>query len=113
MFQGWKVSIVIPAYNEEGTIASVVRDFGAHPNVDEILVVDNNCVDRTAEIAREAGARVVAETARGYGSALKRGMDEAGGDVVVLVEADGSFRALDLAKFLCYLPDCAMVLGTR
>jgi hypothetical protein len=40
-------------------------------------------------------------------------MDEAAGDVLVLVEADGSFRAHDLTKFLCYLPDCAMVLGTR
>ena len=113
MFRQWKVSVVIPAYNEEGTIESVVRDFRAHPDVDEVLVVDNNCRDRTAELARAAGARVVAESAAGYGCALKRGMDEAAGDVFVLVEADGSFRAHDLAKFLCYLPDCSMVLGTR
>jgi UDP-N-acetylglucosamine diphosphorylase / glucose-1-phosphate thymidylyltransferase / UDP-N-acetylgalactosamine diphosphorylase / glucosamine-1-phosphate N-acetyltransferase / galactosamine-1-phosphate N-acetyltransferase len=113
MFQQWKVSVVIPAYNEEGTIESVVRDFRAHPNVDEVLVVDNNCRDRTAELARAAGARVVAESAPGYGCALRRGLDEAQGDVIALVEADGSFRAFDLAKFLCYLPDCSMVLGTR
>src|SRR5438105_593571 len=113
MFQSWKVSVVIPAYNEEGTIAAAVADFRAHPNVDEVVVVDNNCNDRTAELARGAGARVIAETARGYGCALRRGLDEATGDVIVLVEADGSFRALDLAKFLCYLPDCSMVLGTR
>jgi glycosyltransferase involved in cell wall biosynthesis len=113
MHQAWKVSVVIPAYNEEATIAEVVRDFAAHPGVDEVLVVDNNCRDRTAEVARAAGARVVAESAKGYGCALRRGMDEAMGDVLVLVEADGSFRAHDLAKFLCYLPDCAMVLGTR
>jgi glycosyltransferase involved in cell wall biosynthesis len=113
MFRHWKVSVVIPAYNEEATIESVVRDFRAHPDVDEVVVVDNNCRDRTAELARAAGARVVAESAPGYGCALRRGMDDAVGDVLVLVEADGSFRAHDLAKFLCYLPDCSMVLGTR
>jgi len=76
-------------------------------------VVDNNCRDRTAELARAAGARVVAEAEPGYGRALMRGMREASGDWLVLVEADGSFRAHDLSKLLCYLPDCAMVLGTR
>lgn len=113
MFQHWKVSVVVPAYNEEGTVESVVRDFLAHPNVDEVVVVDNNCRDRTAELARAAGARVVTESAPGYGCALRRGLDESTGDVIALVEADGSFRAFDLAKFLCYLPDCSMVLGTR
>jgi glycosyltransferase involved in cell wall biosynthesis len=113
MFHDWKVSVVIPAYNEEETIADVVRDFRSHQNVDEVVVVDNNCRDRTAELAAAAGARVVPETARGYGCALRRGLDSATGDVLVLVEADGSFKAHDLAKFLTYLPDCAMVLGTR
>lgn len=113
MYRGAKVSIVVPAYNEEGTIAEVVRDFRAHPSVDEVLVVDNNCTDRTREVAEAAGARVVAETGRGYGCALRRGMTDAVGDYLVLVEADGSFRSRDLDKFLCYLPDCAMVVGTR
>jgi glycosyltransferase involved in cell wall biosynthesis len=113
MFRDWKVSVVVPAYNEEETIAEVVREFAGHPGVDEVVVVDNNCRDRTAELAAAAGARVVAESAPGYGCALRRGMDEASGDVLVLVEADGSFKAHDLDKFLCYLPDCAMALGTR
>jgi glycosyltransferase involved in cell wall biosynthesis len=64
MHAGQRVSIVIPAYNEEATIAEVVRDFASHPAVDEVVVVDNNCRDRTAELARGAGARVVAESAR-------------------------------------------------
>jgi glycosyltransferase involved in cell wall biosynthesis len=113
MFHDWKVSVVVPAYDEEATIAGVVRDFRSHASVDEVVVVDNNCRDRTAEVAAAAGARVVAESRPGYGSALRRGMDEATGDILVLVEADGSFKAHDLSKFLCYLPDCAMVLGTR
>src|SRR6185503_7444746 len=113
MFAGRKVSVIVPAYNEEGTIAAVVADFRGHSAVDEVLVVDNNCRDRTAAVAAEAGARVVAEKGRGYGCALRRGLDEATGDYLVLVEADGSFRAHDLSKFLCYLPDCSLVLGTR
>lgn len=113
MFRDARVSIIVPAYNEEATIAAVVRDFVGHPSVDEVLVVANNCRDKTEERAKAAGARVVAETAPGYGCALRRGMDEATGDYLVLVEADGSFRSRDLDKFLHYLPDCAMVVGTR
>jgi glycosyltransferase involved in cell wall biosynthesis len=113
MHEGKNVSVVIPAYNEEATIAEVVRDFLSSPAVDEVVVVDNNCRDRTAEVARAAGARVVAESRPGYGSALRRGLDEARGDVLVLVEADGSFKAHDLPKFLAYLADAGMVIGTR
>lgn len=113
MHNGQKVSVVIPAYNEEATIAEVVRDFAGHPCVDEVLVVDNNCRDRTAELARAAGARVVSESAPGYGCALRRGLDEAAGDVLVLVEADGSFKALDVSKFLAYMEPDTLVLGTR
>ena len=113
MHEGQRVCVVIPAYNEEATIAEVVRDFASHPAVDEVLVVDNNCRDRTAELARAAGARVVAESAPGYGCALRRGLSEAEGDVLVMVEADGSFKALDLPKFLAYMGPDTMVLGTR
>lgn len=113
MLHGKRVSVIVPAHNEEATIAAVVEDFRTHGAVDEVVVVDNNCRDRTAERAAAAGARVVGETAPGYGRALMRGMREATGDWLVLVEADGSFIARDLDKLLCYLPDCAMVMGTR
>jgi glycosyltransferase involved in cell wall biosynthesis len=113
MHQGKSVSVVIPAYNEEATIADVVRDFAGHASVDEVVVVDNNCADRTAELATGAGARVVRESAPGYGHALRRGLNEATGDLLVLVEADGSFKARDLSKFLAYLEEGTMVLGTR
>lgn len=113
MHDGRSISIIVPAYNEEATIEAVVRDFAGHPAVDEVLVVDNNCRDRTAELAREAGARVVAEAAPGYGSALMCGMREAASDLLVLVEADGSFRAADLDKFLAYVEDGTLVIGTR
>lgn len=116
MFREHHVTVVIPAYNEEATIAQVVAGFKAVACVDRVLVVDNNCRDRTAELARAAGAEVISEKKPGYGSALRAGMDHAaatGGEIVVLTEADGSFWAEDIWKLLIYMPDCRMVLGTR
>lgn len=116
MFQGKHVAVVVPAYNEEGTIAGVVEEFLADGYVDRVIVVDNNCKDATAERAREAGAEVIEESAPGYGCALRAGLDHGmttGADVLIMTEADGSFRAEDVPKLLFYLTDCRMVLGTR
>ncbi|MBL8755459.1 MAG: glycosyltransferase, partial [Planctomycetes bacterium] len=79
MFRDRTVSLVIPAYNEEETIQKVVEEFRTEPHLDEIVVVDNNCKDRTAELAAAAGARVVQEGKPGYGSALMAGMTAAKG----------------------------------
>jgi len=116
MFQAHSVAVVIPAYNEEQTIADVVAEFLAVECVDRVVVVDNNCSDRTAELARDAGAEVIEESAPGYGCALRAGLDhavETGSEILVLTEADGSFRANDAWKLLYYLVDARMVLGTR
>lgn len=116
MFEGEHVSVVVPAYNEETTIAAVVAEFLAPTCVDRVLVVDNNSADRTAELAREAGAEVIEERAPGYGCALRAGIDhviETNGSIVVLTEADGSFRGDDVWKLLHYLSDAPLVLGTR
>lgn len=116
MFEGHAVAVVVPAYDEEATIAEVVREFLGEPAVDRVIVVDNNCRDRTAELAAAAGAEVVAESAAGYGCAIRAGLDHAvatGAAILAVTEADGSFRARDLAKLLHYLADCRMALGTR
>jgi NDP-sugar pyrophosphorylase family protein len=106
-----RVSVVIPAYNEEQSIAYVVRDFLRL--VDEVLVIDNSSRDRTALVAREAGARVETVKLFGYGDTIRYGLDHASGDILVVVEADFSFRARDLSKMLEYLKDADMVVGTR
>lgn len=116
MFQQREVTVVVPAYNEEATIGEVVADFGAVAEVDRVVVVDNNCKDATAERARAAGGEVVTESAPGYGCAIRAGLDHAvatGADILVITEADGSFRGDDVPKLLNYLSDAAMVLGTR
>lgn len=110
-FDEYRVSVVIPAYNEEESIAAVVQDFREH--VDEVLVVDNSSVDATAEVARREGARVETVSLNGYGDTIRWGLDHAIGDILVVVEADFSFRARDLEKLLEYLKDADMVVGTR
>ena len=113
MWNGRKVSLVFPAYNEQDNIADAVEDFFRAGVLDEILVVDNNSRDLTAERAARAGARVVTETKQGYGAALQRGLREAAGDFIILAEPDGTFVGNDVVKLLAYAEDFDMVCGTR
>ena len=78
-----RVVAIIPALDEEASIGEVVR--ALPPLVDETIVVDNGSRDRTAEVAREAGARVVAEPRRGYGQACLAGIAAAGDADVLAV----------------------------
>jgi len=86
-----RVSVVIPALDEEVPIAGVVR---AVPReiADEVIVVDNGSTDRTTERAREAGARVVSEPQRGYGRACRAGVNAVANDceIIVFLDGDGS-----------------------
>ena len=102
---------MIPAYNEAASIGHVIRQF--QPHVDEIVVMDNQSPDGTGDIARRMGAVVHSEPLAGDGDALRKGMDAATGDILVLVEADDTFSARDLNKLLEYLKDADMVIGTR
>lgn len=111
-FNDFKVSVIIPAYNEAESIEQVVKDF-INIKVDEVFVVDNSSTDNTKEVAIKAGARVETVKLKGYGDTICYGCDRAKGNILVIVEADYSFRAKDLGKFLEYLKDSDMVIGTR
>jgi glycosyltransferase involved in cell wall biosynthesis len=82
------ITVVLCAKNEAGGIREVVRSVKAY--ADEILVVDGHSADGTLTLAREAGARVLLDDGRGKGAAVKLGLAEARGDIVVLMDADGS-----------------------
>jgi glycosyltransferase involved in cell wall biosynthesis len=85
-----KISVVIPTYNEEKAIGEVVRGV-PHNMVNEIIVVDNGSTDETALQAALAGARVVREARRGYGSACLAGAKAAGDtDIIVFLDGDRS-----------------------
>ena len=84
------VSVIIPAFNEEESIGKVIADI-PKTCVQEIIVVDNGCLDRTADVARAAGARVVREERRGYGSACLAGIAALNApEIVVFLDGDYS-----------------------
>ena len=97
------ISVIIPALNEEEPIAAVVRDCLSTGVPGEVIVVDNGSTDRTAERAREAGARVVSEPKPGYGRACAAGIVGLGpqsrDDIVVFLDGDGS----DCPEFMSQL----------
>lgn len=113
MFHGRSVAVVMPAYNEAQGISKVVRSFRALPEVDEVIVADNNSTDGTRDLAIEAGARVVPEERRGYGFACRRALAASTSCITIIVESDDTFRATDIYKFLAYAEEFDVVFGTR
>ena len=89
MYKDRRVTVVIPCLNEERGIEQVLGRMPAF--VDEVIVVDNDSTDRTAEVARAHGARVIREKVRGYGRAYKTGLLEAQGDIIVTLDGDHSY----------------------
>ena len=86
-----KVTVIIPALNEEEPIPGVIRECFATGVPNEVIVVDNGSTDRTAKLAREAGARVVTAP-RGYGRACAAGVGAVSPecDIIVFLDGDGS-----------------------
>ncbi|MES1211259.1 MAG: glycosyltransferase family 2 protein, partial [Acidobacteriota bacterium] len=106
--------VVIPCHNEEATVGKVVRDFRAALPLAQILVVDNRSTDRTAELAREAGAKVIFEPRPGKGFALISGFRAArDADFFVMVDGDDTYPAEDVGKLLELAETADMVIGTR
>jgi glycosyltransferase involved in cell wall biosynthesis len=112
------VSVVIPCLNEEDNVAQCVR--AAHAALDdsglsgEVIVVDNDSEDRSGEVAAAAGAKVVSEPRRGYGSAYQAGFEAARGAYIVMADADLTYDFREIPNFVAQLESGAqMVIGNR
>jgi hypothetical protein len=112
------VSVVIPCLNEAETIEECVnrarRALGVHQLDGEVIVVDNGSTDGSSDIARRAGARVVEESRRGYGSAYLAGFSAARGDYIVMADADLTYDFGYIPEFVRHLASGAdLVVGDR
>ncbi len=113
------ISIVIPAFNEEGAISTGIREVReVMAGVDyawEIIVVDDGSQDRTAELARaEEGVTVLAMPEnRGYGAALKTGIRRSHYDIIVITDADGTYPARYIPELVAQIGEYDMVVGSR
>jgi glycosyltransferase involved in cell wall biosynthesis len=109
-----QVSVVIPAFNEQEAIADVVTRVRARGAWREVVVVDDGSTDLTAERAAQAGARVVRHPYnKGNGAAVKTGLREAQGEVVLLLDADGQHDPEDMARLVAGVGVHDMVIGAR
>ena len=112
------ISIVIPCLNEAASIERCVTEAWAvlHGNgfPGEVIVADNGSTDGSAELAERAGARVIHERRRGYGSAYLAGFDAARGDYIVMADADLTYDFADIPRFIAELDGGAqLVMGNR
>ena len=113
-----QLSVLIPCLNEEGNIADCVTNaqgaLDANAIEGEIIVIDNGSEDDSARLAEDAGARMVSEPRRGYGSAYLAGLAAARGRYIVMADADLTYDFNEIPRFLAELEDGAdMVIGNR
>lgn len=108
------ITIVIPAYNEEKIIATVIDGIKTLKENYEILLVDDGSTDQTSELAEKAGARVIRHAyKKGNGAAVKTGIRNASGEIVVLMDGDGQHNPQDIPNLVPYIDKYDMVVGAR
>lgn len=110
-----KIAVIIPCYQEELTIGKVVRDFRQALPHAGIYVYDNNCTDRTAEVAREAGAIVRREKRQGKGFVVASMFEQVDADILVMVDGDDTYDASAVHQLLepIFKGDADMTSATR
>jgi glycosyltransferase involved in cell wall biosynthesis len=110
-----RIAVLVPCYNEEAAVATVVADFRKALPSAEVYVYDNNSRDRTATVAREAGAIVRSERRQGKGHVVRRMFADVDADVYVLVDGDATYDAPSAPRMIDKLLDghLDMVVGLR
>lgn len=95
-----KIAIMIPCYNEELTVSKVVNDFKKAVPTADIYVYDNNSTDKTAQLAKEAGAIVVPAPIQGKGAVVKQMFKEIDAEVYIMVDGDDTYPADEVQKLI-------------
>jgi len=113
-----QVSIVIPVYNEEGAIGddldTIIATMKRSGYTYELIVVDDGSTDRTADIARAKGVKMIQHPInRGTGAARRTGILQARGEIIVMTDGDGTYPNQDIPHLLEYLPAFDQVVGAR
>ena len=92
------ISVIIPTLNEEMTISQIIE--GSKPHADEIIVIDGHSTDRTVEVVKKMGIKVVFDNKKGKGAALRHSIKHVKGDVIVFIDADGSHNPEEIPKLV-------------
>jgi glycosyltransferase involved in cell wall biosynthesis len=110
-----RIAVLVPCYNEEAAVATVVADFRKALPAAEIYVYDNNSHDNTAAVAREAGAIVRSERRQGKGHVVRRMFADVEADIYVLVDGDATYDAPSAPRMIDKLLEehLDMVVGLR
>jgi glycosyltransferase involved in cell wall biosynthesis len=110
-----RIAVLVPCFNEEAAVATVIADFRKSLPSAEIFVYDNNSSDRTIAVAREAGARVRSERRQGKGHVVRRMFADIDADIYVLVDGDATYDAASAPRMIeALLSDrLDMVVGFR
>lgn len=117
-----KITVVIPCYNEQSGVRKVIRDIPlaklkSYGFQVEILVINNNSTDKTAEVARSAGAIVIAEPIKGKGNAMRTGFKAVSQNTkyVVMMDGDNTYKGKEILRMIEPLDSnfCDVVIGSR
>ncbi len=113
-----RISIIIPAYNEEETIGEVLSEINKIMEKSnweyEVMVIDDGSSDGTGRIAKKRRSRLISHPRNmGYGAALKTGIRNAKHDTILIIDADGTYPAGEISKLLKEMNDYDMVVGAR
>lgn len=92
------VTVIIPTKNEAGGIKKVIKN--VKPFAKEVLIIDGHSTDKTVEIANKEGVRVIVDQGKGVGAAKRLGISKAKGEIIVLIDADGSHDPKDIPKLI-------------
>lgn len=107
------VAAIIPASRDKKSIFNVIQELDATGFVDEIIVVDNEVDEGTLKQINKTRARFIKQRKYGFGRAIRKGIESTKASLLIITEANGTFRAKDVSKLLSYSEDFDTVFGSR